>query len=105
MGTQSLGSLVVQLSLDPSTYSGRLKEATAEAQTFSSNMTKSGAEASKSMDHFGAHTAGARRELLVLAHELSQGNFKRFAGSLMVLGEQMDWMGAIMSGTGAAIAG
>lgn len=32
-------------------------------------------------------TAGMTRELLVLGHELSQGNFKRFGGSLLVLAE------------------
>ncbi|KVR04719.1 hypothetical protein WK09_28975 [Burkholderia ubonensis] len=42
-------------------------------------------------------TAGARRELLVLAHEASQGNWKRFAGSLMVLGERTDAMSLIMN--------
>ncbi|MBN3789709.1 phage tail tape measure protein [Burkholderia sp. Ac-20353] len=42
-------------------------------------------------------TAGARREMLVLAHEASQGNWKRFAGSLMVLGERTDAMSMIMN--------
>ncbi|MBL3955412.1 phage tail length tape measure family protein, partial [Bacteroides thetaiotaomicron] len=53
--------------------------------------------------HVGHASVAARRELLVLAHELSMGNYKRFAGSLMVLGEQLDWMGKIMTPTGAAI--
>ncbi|WP_416268826.1 hypothetical protein SD235_04875 [Burkholderia cepacia] len=48
-------------------------------------------------------TAASRRELLVLAHELSMGNYKRFAGSIMVLGEQMDWMHKIMTPAGLAI--
>jgi hypothetical protein len=48
-------------------------------------------------------STGARREMLVLAHELSQGNFKRAAGSVMVLGERLDWMGKIMSPVGATI--
>ncbi|OYD65954.1 UNVERIFIED_ORG: tail length tape measure protein [Burkholderia sp. CF145] len=60
-------------------------------------------EAANDAEHLGHTTTAARRELLVLAHELSQGNFKRFGGSLMVLGEQMDWMGKIMSPTGMAI--
>jgi phage-related minor tail protein len=51
-----------------------------------------------------AHSStAARREMLVLAHELSMGNYKRFAGSLMVLGEQMDWMGKLMSPLGLSI--
>jgi len=50
----------------------------------------------------GAH-AGVNRELLVLAHELSQGNFSRFGGSLLVLGERMDALKYIMSPMGATI--
>ncbi|WP_080295912.1 phage tail length tape measure family protein [Burkholderia pseudomallei] len=51
----------------------------------------------------GHASVAARREMLVLGHEMLMGNYKRFVGSLMVLGEQMDWMGKIMSPTGAAI--
>ncbi|MCL6471075.1 MAG: phage tail tape measure protein, partial [Ralstonia sp.] len=40
-------------------------------------------EAVEGMNHLNFSTVGARRELLVLAHELSQGNFKRAAGSVM----------------------
>ncbi|TCG08381.1 phage tail tape measure protein [Paraburkholderia steynii] len=60
-------------------------------------------EAAKSIEKIGHTSTAARRELLVLAHELSQGNYKRFGGSLMVLGEQMDWMGKIMSPVGLAV--
>ncbi|MDN7456600.1 phage tail length tape measure family protein [Burkholderia cenocepacia] len=56
-----------------------------------------------SQQHVGHASVAARREMLVLAHELMMGNYKRFAGSLMVLGEQMDWMGKIMTPTGAMI--
>ncbi|MFT0167481.1 phage tail tape measure protein [Paraburkholderia mimosarum] len=48
---------------------------------------------------FSMANAGARRELLVLAHELSQGNFKRFGGSLLVLAERTDAMSLIMNKT------
>ncbi|CAJ2951825.1 hypothetical protein [Burkholderia pseudomallei] len=51
----------------------------------------------------GHTSTAARREMLVLAHELSMGNYKRFAGSIMVLGEQMDWMHKIMTPAGLAI--
>lgn len=51
-----------------------------------------GAEAisrnSHAMEEFGFKTVGAKRELLVLAHELSQGNFSKFGGSMLVLAEQ-----------------
>jgi phage-related minor tail protein len=60
-------------------------------------------EAANEMEHLSHTTVGARREMLVLAHELVTGNFKRAAGSVMVLGERMDWMSKIMSPTGAAI--
>lgn len=59
--------------------------------------------AGKEMEQFGFHTAGAKRELLVLAHELSQGNYKRFAGSMMVLGERTNAMGLIFSSAGLMI--
>jgi phage-related minor tail protein len=42
-------------------------------------------------------TVGARRELLVLVHELTQGNFKQFGGSLLVLAERMDLTSALFS--------
>ena len=38
-------------------------------------------------DRASGATAGFTRELLVLGHELSQGNYKRFGGSLIVLAE------------------
>lgn len=38
-------------------------------------------------DHVGKAHAGMTRELIVLGHELSQGNLKRFGGSLLVLAE------------------
>lgn len=56
----------------------------------------------------GAHkmnfaTAGARKEMLVLAHEASTGAWKNFGGSLMVLGERTDALAAIMSPAGLAV--
>ena len=52
---------------------------------------------------FGFHTAQSKRELLVLAHELSQGNFKKFGGSMMVLGEQTGAASLLFSGMGLAV--
>lgn len=59
-------------------------------------------QSSKHMEEFGFQTAGAKRELLVLGHELSQGNYKRFAGSLLVLGERTGAAGLLFSGLGIA---
>ncbi|NRO99681.1 hypothetical protein GWC77_27955 [Paraburkholderia sp. NMBU_R16] len=54
------------------------------------------------------NSSGARRELLVLAHEASQGNWTRFAGSMGVLAERTDALSMVLSpvglGFGAAAA-
>ncbi|WP_458365081.1 phage tail length tape measure family protein [Burkholderia pseudomallei] len=74
-----------------------------EIGVVSRRVQQANAEEEESHKKVGHASVAARRELLVLAHELSMGNYKRFAGSLMVLGEQMDWMGKIMTPTGAMI--
>ncbi|MGF7130524.1 phage-related minor tail protein [Paraburkholderia sp. EB58] len=64
-----------------------------------------GATASgEAMEGFGVKTAGARKELVVLAHEALTGNWSNFGGSVMVLAERMDLMEAATSGAGVAIA-
>jgi len=62
-------------------------------------------EAAASIERVGHASVGARREMLVLAHELATGNFKRAAGSLMVLGERIDIMSKLASPAGIAIVG
>lgn len=52
---------------------------------------------------FNLATAGARRELLVLAHEASQGSWKNFGGSLLVLGERTDALSVLMNKTALSI--
>ncbi|MGQ7938246.1 phage tail tape measure C-terminal domain-containing protein [Paraburkholderia sp. D1E] len=54
-------------------------------------------EATKHTHGFSLANAGAQRELLVLAHELSQGNFKRFGGSLMVLANQTNSISMLLN--------
>ena len=61
--------------------------------------------ASKHTHEFGFATAGAKRELLVLGHELSQGNYKNFGGSLLVLGERTGAASLLFSGLGLAAIG
>ncbi|MCY0910832.1 phage tail length tape measure family protein [Massilia antarctica] len=56
----------------------------------------------KHMEGLNFQTVGARRELLVLAHELSQGNYQKFGGSMMVLGEQTGAAGLLFSAAGIA---
>lgn len=62
-------------------------------------------EAGGHVDGFSFATAGAKRELLVLAHELSQGNYKKFGGSMLVLGEQTGAAGLLFSAAGIAAIG
>lgn len=59
-----------------------------------SSMTRETEKVSKSLDGVAKSHAGVNRELLVLAHELSQGNYTKFGGSMLVLGERTDALGA-----------
>lgn len=61
------------------------------------------AKASQNTHEFGLHTAGAKRELLVLAHEASQDQWKNFGGSLLVMGERMNAMEIILSPLGIGL--
>lgn len=63
------------------------------------------AQVASDLDKVAHSSTGARRELLVLGHELATGNFRRAAGSLLVLGERLDVMGAIMSPIGLLVGG
>jgi lambda family phage tail tape measure protein len=67
------------------------------------DMGKQIADASEHTHEFGLKTAAARRELLVLAHEASQGSWKKFGGSLMVLGEQTDFLSMVLNPLGLAL--
>jgi lambda family phage tail tape measure protein len=79
--------------------------ATGVTSTFS-GMASQIEDASKKVHGFSFATAASKRELLVLGHELSQGNYKKFGGSLMVLAEQTGAAGLLFSGLGvAALAG
>ncbi|WP_087686811.1 phage tail length tape measure family protein [Pandoraea sp. PE-S2R-1] len=49
-------------------------------------------------------TGAARKEMLVLAHEASQGAWKNFAGSMMVLGERTDALAVVLSSAGVSVA-
>jgi lambda family phage tail tape measure protein len=46
--------------------------------------------------------AGVNRELLVLTHELSQGNYSKFGGSMLVLAERTNFLSFALTGAGAA---
>jgi|GEM_PF-3516346 len=78
----------------------------AELNTGKGALAGHGAEATAAggaIEGFSFKTAAAKRELLVLAHELSQGNYSRFGGSMMVLGERTGAMSLLFSAAGMAI--
>jgi phage-related minor tail protein len=65
-----------------------------------------GEEAKKAGAHteqFSLSTAGARRELIVLAHEMSQGNYSKFGGSLLVLAERTNAASLLFSAAGLTL--
>jgi phage-related minor tail protein len=61
------------------------------------------AAATAGTHEFSFATAASKRELLVLAHELSQGNYKRFAGSMLVLAEQTGAASVLFSALGLSV--
>ncbi|MGG1947050.1 phage tail length tape measure family protein [Trinickia sp. NRRL B-1857] len=60
-------------------------------------------EASKHTHEFSLNSSAARREMLVLAHEASQGNWTRFAGSMGVLAERTDALTLLLSPLGLGL--
>jgi len=78
----------------------------ARAKTTGTALTthgRSAVEAARATDSLSFASHGAQRELLVLAHELSQGNFKGFAGSMLVLAERTGAASLLMSPLAVAI--
>ncbi|ALP62824.1 phage tail length tape measure family protein [Paraburkholderia caribensis] len=67
-------------------------------------VASSAKSASSEMEGFGLKTAGARREVLVLAHEALTGSWSNFGGSIMVLAERMDLLEGAASGVALQIA-
>ena len=67
------------------------------------NSPKGLEQTAKHMEHVGFATAGAKRELLVLAHELSQGNYSRFGGSMLVLAERTNAAELAFSAMGLSV--
>jgi phage-related minor tail protein len=100
----SLGQLVVQLTMDPSSYKANIRSATSDAAQLGSSVDKASKQAADGMDKLGSHTAASRRELIVMAHEAAMGNLKNLAGSAMVYAESIDLMGAVATPAGASIA-
>ncbi|KVR22954.1 phage tail protein [Burkholderia ubonensis] len=61
-------------------------------------------QAATATHSFSLNNSAARREMLVLAHEASQGQWKRFAGSMLVMAEASDALSLVMSPLGISLA-
>ncbi|KVV12415.1 phage tail length tape measure family protein [Burkholderia ubonensis] len=99
----SIDGMAGRMSSSVRQVSGVVDDYGNEVVAVSRRVQQANAAEEESHRRLGHSSVAARRELLVLGHEMMMGNYKRFVGSLMVLGEQMDWMGKIMSPTGLAI--
>ena len=77
----------------------RLKEASEAAKGHGASIDG----ATKATHQFGFQTAQSKKELLVLAHELSQGRYNAFGGSMMVLAEQTGAASFLFSAAGLSI--
>lgn len=66
-------------------------------------MGAAGGRAASGMTSVGHASTGVRRELLVLGHEIMTGNWTRFFGSLVVLGERMDLLRYVTGATGVGM--
>lgn len=105
----ALGQLVIQISMDRTAYQKAADGLKQDAAKTGAAIGKAGRDGAAGMDMLGAHSAGVRREIAVLIHELATGNFKNFGGSLLVLGQRLDILKGLLSpvglGIGAVVAG
>ncbi|MFP3681626.1 hypothetical protein SB725_31575, partial [Pseudomonas sp. SIMBA_041] len=67
-------------------------------------MRASLAQAEAATVSLGHGAAGARKEVLVLAHEAATGAWSNFGGSLLVLGERIDAMKYLLNPVALGIA-
>lgn len=88
------------------TAKGYSLETIEQAKALGNQLKETGEHAEKFALKTAFATVGAKREVLVLAHEMLQGNFSKIPGSFMVLGERVGATGAIFSVTfGLILAG
>jgi lambda family phage tail tape measure protein len=99
--TNTLNASIASLSAAVQSMANQLAQTNSALSQFTGSQNNA---ARASRGAASAH-AGASREILVLIHEMSQGNFSKFGGSLMVLGEQFDVLGKLCTPAGMAVAG
>lgn len=97
---------LIQYKADLAGVGSEVQALNARLQVMKDAAAAYGEEAKKAGGHteqFSMATAGARRELIVLAHEMSQGNYSRFGGSLLVLAERTNAASLLFSSMGLAL--
>lgn len=93
----TLGQLVIQILMDRTAYQKAADGLKQDAAQTGAAIGKAGSDGAKGMDALGAHTTAARRELVVMLHELGTGNIKNFVGSLTVMSEHLDSLKALLT--------
>ncbi len=76
----------------------QLRAMTGAAKDAAQAGADAGQKIGQGMDHARVMTAGASREIIVIAHEMLQGRFSRIPGSVMVLSERMGNLHGIIAG-------
>ncbi|WP_322105850.1 phage tail length tape measure family protein [Paraburkholderia sp. J41] len=93
----------MQITMDPSSYNAGAQDLKSGARSTATALGQAGDSGAAAMDKVSSHTAGARKELLVMAHELATGNISNFEGSIMVFAEKIDAFKFLLSPVGAAV--
>jgi phage-related minor tail protein len=82
---------------------GQFASASSSVASSLNQVAPASARAAAGMAGVGHASAGVRREFLVLGHEIATGNWTRFGGSLLVLGERMDILSKLTGATGVGL--
>jgi hypothetical protein len=82
----------------------QLRTAFEQAAAGAKSSAEGAAKAARAHEGLALATVGARRELMVLAHEAVSGNMARMPGSMMVLAERMGGVSLAAMGQAAALA-
>ncbi|MBB6254099.1 hypothetical protein [Nitrospirillum iridis] len=81
-----------------------LADGLGQHQTATEGARRATQEAVKTMEGLSLATVGAKRELLVLVHEMMSGNFSRMPGSMLVLTERMGGLSGATTGAAVGMA-
>lgn len=117
MGT-NIGDLEVKLRLNDGEYGPAVDRNADKTAAFGKSLVEdvgnasdtarkklkdAGEQGGSALDHLNLSSVAVRRELLVLAHEASQGQWKNFVGSSLVMAERADALSLVFSGVGMAV--